>query len=141
MAAIDDLNALLSPLPGYGTITDNMKNAALAGALIPDSEGRWPGEVDYVLTYDVYFAALSLLGFLMAQPVVRSTSSEGTSISVDSPDWGALSTYYRSMSPICMASGNGPIQRVAIPEGPHVRRVPMNVGGGTGYDNVDTDLG
>jgi hypothetical protein len=140
MAAIDDLNALLSPLPGYGTITTNMKNAALAGALIPDSEGRWPGEVDYVLTYDVYFAALSLLGFLQAQPVVRSTSSEGTSISVDSPDWGALSTYYRGMSPICAATGNDAIQRVRIPEGPHVQRVDMRMGA-YGYDNVDTDLG
>lgn len=140
MAAIDDLNALLANLPGYALLTTNMKNAALAGALIPDAEGVWPGEVDYVLTYDVYFAALNLLGFLQAQPVVRQTSSEGTSIAVDAPDWGALSAYYRGMSPIIAATGTDVLQKVLIPEGPHVKRVPMNTG--VVLDgNVDTDLG
>lgn len=141
MAAIDDLNALLANLPNASLITDPMKTTALNGALVPDEFGVWPGQAEYVPTYDVYFAALQLVGFLMAQPVVRSTSSEGTSISVDAPDWSALTSFYRSMSPICNVQGNGLLQRVAIPEGPHVKRVPMSYGGDTEYGNVDTDLG
>ena len=56
----------LSTLPGYALLTDTMKTAAMNGALIPDSEGRWPGETDYVPTYDIYFAALKLIPFLQA---------------------------------------------------------------------------
>ena len=140
MAAIDDLNALLAPLPGYALLTDSMKNAALAGALIPDSLNVWPGEVGYVATYDIYFAATNLVGFLKAQPVVRSTSSEGTSISVDAPDWSALQEFYRSQSPIMLATGGGQLGFIYIPDAPHVQRVPMTYGSGESSDNVDTDL-
>lgn len=139
MAAIDELNALLSSLPGYALLTDPMKNAALAGAVVPDADGVWPGEDGYVTTYDVYFAAISLVGFLQAQPVIRQTSSEGTSLAVDAPDWSGLLAWYRSMSPICGAVGNQLLTIVPIPGGPHVRRTDMS-----GRDNsgdVDTDLG
>lgn len=138
MAAIDDLNSLLSGLPNYASLTTGMKNAALEGARIPDSSGVWPGEVGYVTTYDVHFAALNLIGFLMAQPVVRQTSSEGTSVAVDAPKWDVLMAYYRSMSPILAATGNTVLQSVPIPDGPHVKRMPMR--GGAGNDDVDTDL-
>lgn len=138
MAAIDDLNALLSGLPGYAKLTDQMKQAALNGALVPDASGVWPGQPGYVTTYDVYFAALTLLPFLEAQPVVRSSSSEGTSVSVDAPNWASLRNYYRSMSPVVQATGNGPLTKVLIPEGPHVHRTDMS--GTGGYGDVDTDL-
>lgn len=137
---MDELNALLSPLPGYKLLTEQMKQRALDGALVPDSFGIWPGQPGYETTYDPYFAALSLLGYLMAQPVLRQTSSEGTSVAVDAPDWSALSTYFRSMSPICAATGNGVLQRVAIPDVPHVYKRNMNYGGEQ-YGDVDTDLG
>lgn len=139
MAAIDDLNDLLAGLPNASLITVGMKNAALAGALIPDAAGVWPGQPDYVPTYDVYFAALTLMGFLQAQPVVRQSSSEGTSVAVDAPNWAALSTYYRGLSPIVQATGNGVLQRVLIPDVPHVHPVNMRMEA-YGNDNVDTDL-
>ncbi|QNL31021.1 hypothetical protein SEA_KAUALA_9 [Microbacterium phage Kauala] len=137
---MDELNSLLQNLPGYSLITDTMKQAALDGARIPDSFLLWPGEEGYENTYDVYFAALTLLGFLKAQPVIRQSSSEGTSVAVDAPDWSALSLYYRSLSPIVQAQGNTVLQRVAIPEGPHVRKTDMS-GRGSHYGDVDTDLG
>ncbi|AUX83159.1 hypothetical protein SEA_REDFIELD_9 [Microbacterium phage Redfield] len=136
---MDELNALLQNLPGFTLLTETQKQAALTGAQVPDSFGIWPGEEGYEVTYDVYFAALTLLGFLMAQPVVRQTSSEGTSIAVDAPDWRALATYYRSQSVICNATGNGILQRVTIPDVPHVRKTDMR-GDQHGYGDVDTDL-
>ncbi|AUX82845.1 hypothetical protein PBI_BALSA_9 [Microbacterium phage Balsa] len=136
---MDELNALLQNLPGFTLLTETQKQAALTGAQVPDSFGIWPGEEGYEVTYDVYFAALTLLGFLMAQPVVRQTSSEGTSIAVDAPDWRALAAYYRSQSVICNATGNGILQRVTIPDVPHVRHTDMR-GDQHGYGDVDTDL-
>lgn len=141
MAAIDDLNALVSNLPNYSLLTTQQKLDALSGALIPDSAGVWPGNPGYVETNDVYFAAVGLVAFLMAQPVVRQSSSEGTSVAVDAPNWSALLAYYRSMSPISQATGNGVLRRVTIPDVPHVRRVSMGISGGECYDDVDTDLG
>lgn len=140
MTAMDDLNALLVNLPGYGLLTPNMKQHALDGALIPDADGVWPGTAPwYVSTYDVYFAAISLIGFLQAQPVVRQSSSEGTSVAVDAPNWGGLLAWYRSMSPICQAQGSDVLTAVPIPDSPHIRRTDMS--GGDRYGDVDTDLG
>lgn len=139
MATIDDLNALLASLPGYSLLTVNMKQNALNGARIPDAAGVWPGEDGYVETYDEYFAAISLIGFLQAQPVIRQSSSEGTSIAVDAPNWGGLLAWYRSLSPICQAQGNHVLTVVPIPDGPHVTRTDMS-GRGDGNGDVDTDL-
>ena len=139
MAAIDDLTALLANLPNAGLLTTQMKNDALAGALIPDSNTVWPGNPDYINTYDVYFAAISLIGFLQAQPVVRQSSSEGTSVAVDAPNWGGLLAWYGSMSPISQATSKGVLGWITIPDGPHVRHTDMSFGG-DGNDNVDTDL-
>jgi hypothetical protein len=138
MAAIDELNSLLAPLPGYALLTDGMKNNALAGALVPDSFGVWPGEEGYEATYDVYWAAINLIGYLRAQPVVRQTSSEGTSVAVDAPDWNSLLMYFRSVSRIVAATGGSILTLVEIPDVPHVKRVPMNYGGDQHAD-VDTD--
>lgn len=137
---MNELNALLQSLPGFSLLSEPMKLAALEGALVPDSFGIWPGQDGYEKTYDVYFAALSLIGFLQAQPVLRSSSSEGTSVSVDAPDWGSLITYFRSQSRIVGATSNGPLTKVLIPDGPHVKRTDMS-GRGTHYGDVDTDLG
>lgn len=139
MTALTELGALLSSLPGYSLLTDDMKNRALEGALIPDADLVWPGEPDYVATYDVYFAAVNLLGFLMAQPVVRQTSSEGTSVAVDAPNWSGLAVWYRSMSPILQATSQDVLQSIVIPHTPHVFRTDMS-GRYDGNDNVDTDL-
>lgn len=134
------LNELLSSLPGYALLTNTMKTAAMGSALIPDSEGRWPGQPDYVPTYDIYFAALKLLPFLQAQPVVTSAGSEGTSVSVKPADWSAVTAFYRGNSPIIQATGNDVLRLVPIPDPPHVRRVLMNDRGGY-YGDVDTDIG
>lgn len=140
MTAIDDLNALLVSLPGYALLTDNMKQRALEGAVVPDAAGVWPGQDFYVPTYDVYYAAISLIGFLQAQPVVRQSSSEGTSVAVDAPNWTGLVAWYSSMSLICSSQPGGLLNPVAIPDGPHVVRRDMS-GRGDGYGDVDTDLG
>lgn len=137
---MDELNALLQNLPGFSLLTETMKQKALDGALIPDSFGIWPGEEGYETTYDAYFAALTLLGFLQAQPVIRQSSSEGTSVAVDAPNWGALARYYRSMSPICEVQGNGVLTKVNIPDTPHVYKVNMR-GEGTSYGDVNTSTG
>lgn len=138
MAAIDDLNELLESLPGYELISQNLKTSALANALIPDSFGVWPGREGYETTHDVYFAALGLLGFLQAQPVIRQTSSEGTSLAVDAPYWSSLINYYRGQSPIVQVQGGSVLSVIDIPQSPHVVRTDMS--GGDSYGDVDTDI-
>ena len=137
---MSDLDDLLSSLPGFSVLTDGMKNAALAGALIPDSFGVWPGEEGYKATYDVYFAALNLIAFLEAQPVVTNTNSEGTGVTVTVPDWSALRRYYLSQSHIIQAAGYGVMTRVEIPDLPYISPTDMS-GRGTHYGDVNTDLG
>lgn len=140
MTALDDLKGLVASLPNASLITEAMYTAALTGARIPDSFGVWPGQAGYENTYDIYFAAMGLLTFLQAQPVVRQSSSEGTSIAVDAPNWSGLWAYYRSISTIAQASGGGVLGVAYIPEGPHVKRVNMR-GEMSTDGNVDTDLG
>lgn len=132
------LNGLLAPLPGYSILSEPMKLDALAASRIPDASGVWPGSPGYVATYDVYWAATLLVGFLRAQPIVRQSSSEGTSVSVDAPDWAGLLLYYRSQSPVAQASG-ATLTAVPIPDGPHVQRTDMS-GRWDGYGDIDTDL-
>lgn len=139
MTALEDLTGLVASLPNAALLTDTMKNDALAQSLIPDSFDVWPGTEGYEPTYDIYFAAIRLVGFLQAQPVVRASSSEGTSVSVDAPNWDGLLAYYRSMSPICQATHQGPLGVLSIPMA-HVRRTDMT-GRSDQYGDVDTDLG
>lgn len=140
MTALEDITALVANLPGASLITQKQFTDALAGALMPDEAGVWPGETGYVNTHDIYFAAVSLVGFLQAQPVVRQSSSEGTSVAVDAPNWAGLLTYYRGASPIYSATGAGVLVPVRIPDGPHVIRTDMS-GRGDEYGDVNTDLG
>lgn len=137
MAAIDDLNALLSPLPGSEKITPLMKTSALAQALIPDAAGVWPGRTGYVSTYDVYFAATTLIPFLQAQPFVRQVSSEGTSVATDAPSWGALLQSFASLSPI-LSRQSAVLTAIPIPMESHV--VKLNMEGGDSYGDIDTDV-
>lgn len=137
---LEDLNGLLAALPGYSMLTPGMKQRALDGARIPDAAGVWPGQPNYVPTYDVYYAAVGLVGFLQAQPVVRQSSSEGTSIAVDAPNWSGLILWYQSMSPIFQVQVPDVLRVVPIPDWPHV--VPTDMSGrGQDYGDVDTDLG
>lgn len=140
MTAMEDLDALLAPLPGYSLLTPSMKQKALDGSLVPDAAGVWPGQPNYVNTYDVYWAAINLVGYLSAQPVVRQSSSEGTSVAVDAPNWDGILLYFRANSIIAGANGNDVLQIVPIQGGPHVVRTDMR-GGWNGYGDVDTDLG
>jgi len=141
MTAMEDLDTLVTSLPNAALLTTKMKQDALDGALVPDSFGVWPGGDGYVATYDPYFAAIRLVAFLQAQPVVRQSSSEGTSISVDAPNWAGLIAYYQSMSPISQAIASGPLlTKVLIPESSHVWPTDMT-GRGDNYGDVDTDLG
>lgn len=140
MTAIDDLNGLLAPLPGYAVLTPAMKQNALNMALIPDAAGVWPGNPGYFTTYDVYWAAVSLVGYMMAQPFVKQAASEGTSTTVDAPNWSGILAYFRSQSVIAQATAAGPIlTEIPIPGGPHVVRTDMS-GRWDGYGDVDTDL-
>ena len=140
MTAMEDLDALVTSLPNAALLTTKMKQDALDGALLPDSFGIWPGYDGYEATYDPYFAAIHLIGFLQAQPVLRQSSSEGTSVAVDAPNWAGLLDYYRSMSPIAQAAGRGVLTAVTIPGGSHVRRTDMS-GRDSYYGDVNTDLG
>ena len=135
-----ELNKLLSALPGYSMLNDSMKTAAMLSARIPDSAGRWPADALYEPTYDLYFASLSLLPFLQAQPQVTSAGSEGTSVTATQFNWGSIRDFYRGLSPIYQDGGNAVLKVLPIPDPPHVVRVPMrNVGGY--YGDVDTDIG
>lgn len=136
---LTELNKILETLPGYALLTESMKTSAMNGARIPDSDGRWPQDTDYVPTYDIYFAALALLPFLQAQPVVTSAGSEGTSVSVQATDWTAVRAFYRGLSPIVSDTAGDVMSIVPIPDVPHVRRVRMNDRGGH-YGDVDTDI-
>lgn len=140
MTALEDLTALVLNLPNSALLTTQMKQDALNGALVPDAFNVWPAEAGYETTYDVYYAAVGLIGFLQAQPVVRQSSSEGTSVAVDAPNWAGLVAWYRSMSRVAQATRADVLGTIAIPGGPHVYRTDMS-GGSNGYDNVDTDLG
>lgn len=140
MTAADDLKALVVSLPGADNITDNMIEKALAGSLMPDANGVWPGQEGYIETQDIYWAAVSLVAFLSALPVIRSASSEGTAMSQDAPSWGGLTAYYKSMSPIAQATSSTVLGSIPIPATPHVYRTNMNERGSQ-YGDVDTDLG
>lgn len=140
MAAIDDLDGLLAPLPRFSVLSPQMKQRALDTSLIPDGAGVWPGQDGYQTTYDIYWAAMSLIGYMQAQPFVKQAGSEGTTTSVDRPDWSSILAYFRSQSIIAQANQAGPIlSMLPIPDVPYIFRTDMS-GRGDGYGDVDTDL-
>ena len=133
------LDDLLSGIPGYGDVTSAMKDAVLANSLMPDSFDIWPGEDGYEPTYDVYFAAMNLLSFLQSKPVITSSSSEGTSVSVTPTDWGSLKAYFSSMSPIAKSIGGSTLSVITIPGESHVERTNMSEDS-YDYGDADTDI-
>lgn len=136
---MDELEALLANLPGYELITPLMKQRALNGSLIPDGAGVWPGQPLYVTTYDPYYAAVTLIAFLQAQPVVRQVSSEGSSLAVDAPQWSGIIQSYSSLSFI-LSRQNSLLTPIAIPMDSHVVKLNME-GGDLRYGDIDTDAG
>ena len=128
---MDELDDILAGIPGGASIPVWQKQAALDAARIPDAAGLWPGDPAYVPTYDPYYAAMLLVGFLQAQGAVTATSSEGTSVTTTGPDWASLLRYLGQSSRIARLVGFFSV--VTIPDGLDIRRVPM--GGG----DVDTD--
>lgn len=98
MPTLDDVLALIH---GGDVVSQAMRESALAKSLIPDSSGHLPGERGYTPTHDVFYAALTLLGVVRAQPAVTTASSESTSISSTPPDWTSLEGWLRSQSVIC----------------------------------------
>ena len=135
---MEQIDEILSNIPGYSSLPVTMKQTALGLSLIPDSNGVWPAQPGYVSTYDYYYAASILLGYLKAQPYVSSVSSEGTSVSTTAPDWSALAKSFASMSIIL--SNQGIFTKVSIPEGPYI--VPTDMAGrGSRYGDTNTDIG
>ena len=97
MPTLDDVLALI---PGGDVVSQAMRESALAKSLIPDSSGHLPGEQGYTPTHDAFYAALTLLGVVRAQPAVTTASSESTSISSTPPDWASLEGWLRSQSAV-----------------------------------------
>lgn len=136
---MEALDQLLEGLPNSEMITTDQKTAVLNQSLVPDSNGVYPGQPHYVATYDSYYAAYLLVAFLEAQPLVTSASSEGTSVTATSPNWGALRGFYRSMSPV-LAATNDALQVIPIPYTPYTRRTDMS-GRNDHYGDVNTESG
>jgi hypothetical protein len=139
---ITALDEILAGLPNASMLTTTMKETALHQSAIPDANGVWPGKSGYSDTFDIYWAAIQLISFLKAQPFVNQTASEGTSITVSRPDWGALVAYYQSMSPIAGATAAPALSYINIPSTPVAVKVDMNdedwKGRRTSYGDVNT---
>lgn len=137
--SLEQLKKLMWNLPGRGLIDELQYQLALDHALIPDSEGRWPGQPGYVPTHDVAFAAYQLVGFLAAQPQVTNGQSEGTSVTTTPPDWQALLRYLAGLSIIL---GHQDVLRmIPLPPDRYLRRTDMSGRGDYNYGDVDTDIG
>lgn len=143
--ALADLTELMTNLPNATLISDGQRLAALNVSLIPDELGVWPGQPGYQPSYDIFWAAISLVGFLQAQPSIKHTASEGTQVVLDPPNWGSLVAYYRSMSPIAQKVSRTVLRPVVVPGESHVRKLDMH--GHDYYDwrtsngDVNTDVG
>lgn len=133
---MQELKDLLSGVPGGDNVPESMLNNVLQMSLIPDDEGNLPGAAAYTPKHDVYYAALSLVGWLKAQPQVTSAGSEGTSVTTTAFDWDSLGEYFRSMSLI--ASQSSVFTVLTIPEYRKVRHTNMRVGGN--LNDRDTDI-
>lgn len=135
---MEELEQLLKSLPGYDLVTEGMKHKALQGARIPDADGNMPGDRKYVPTYDAYFAAYGLVGFMQAQPNVVTASSEGTSITTTRFNWDGLRQWLRSNSTICQSTDADVFTIIPVPDTKPVVHTAMYEGGSD--DNQDTDV-
>lgn len=131
MPTLDDVLALI---PGGDVVSQAVKESALAKSLIPDSNGHLPGEQGYATTYDAFYAALTLLGVVRAQPAVTTASSESTSISATTPDWPSLEAWLRSQSVVCRSQDV--LTSIPITYDGYITRAYM---GGEPYRGYDAD--
>lgn len=131
MPTLDDVLALI---PGGDVVSQAMRESALAKSLIPDSSGHLPGERGYTPTHDVFYAALTLLGVVRAQPAVTTASSESTSISATTPNWPSLEGWLRSQSVICR--NQDALTVIPITYDDYITRAYM---GGESYRGYDAD--
>ena len=131
MPTLDDVLALI---PGGDVVSQAMRESALAKSLIPDSSGHLPGERGYTPTHDVFYAALTLLGVVRAQPAVTTASSESTSISATTPNWPSLEGWLCSQSVICR--NQDALTVIPITYDDYITRAYM---GGESYRGYDAD--
>ena len=114
MSAIEDLKKLVDPAT-HPPLTDEDLQAALDASQIPDAADVWPGQPDYVVTYDLAWAAaeaLTMRAWRAAQQpteALNRVQSEGSSfeISTASPDWLAQARFWRARSRIGRETGYG----------------------------------
>lgn len=92
------LDQILQSIPHGDKITEDQKAHALSQSLVPDANGVWPSHEGYIATYDVFYAALSLVDLMEAQPAVTQASSEGTSVSTTAVDWSKIRKWLASGS-------------------------------------------
>ena len=137
---MDELDIILGQVQGYDAVPNELKAHALEGSLIPDVNGVWPSKVGYIPTYDHYYAAMNLVGYLRAQPQVTSTGSEGTNVTVSPTNWDSLLIWLKSKSSIVLVSGDSVITPVSIQLGPHVVKQNMQ-GSGVYRGETDNTLG
>lgn len=133
---MDELDIILGQVQGYDAVPNELKAHALEGSLIPDENGVWPSKVGYIPTYDHYYAAMNLVGYLRSQPQVTSTGSEGTNVTVSPTNWDSLLIWLKSKSSIVRVSGDSVITPVSIQLGPHVVKQNMQ---GSGVYRGETD--
>ena len=114
MAALDDLHDMVNA-DTEPTLNDLDLQAALDSALVPDSNGVWPGQPGYQPTYDLYWAAAetstlrAMRAAMSATQTVTKVTSEGSTFEVEqsAPDWAALGRRWRAMSQIGREIGLG----------------------------------
>lgn len=133
---MQELKELLSAAPGIDKVPETVLIKALAKSLVPDEDGNFPGADDYTSTYDVYFAALYVVGWLRALPQVTAAGSEGTNITTTPFDWDSLAEHFRSMSDIASLSDGFTI----IPVHASNPLVRVNMRDGGYFDDRDTDI-
>ena len=114
MAALDDLHDMVNA-DTEPTLNDLDLQAALDSALVPDSNGVWPGQPGYQPTSDLYWAAAetstlrAMRASMSATQTVTKVTSEGSTFEVEqsAPDWAALGRRWRAMSQIGREIGLG----------------------------------
>lgn len=132
------VDELLSMVPGYSSVPEGIKIHAVSSSLIPDAEGNFPGDSDYVSTHDQFYAALQLVAILSSMPAVTTTSSEGTSVTATKMDWENMRRWLKSQSLIY--SMNDSVFGIVDVTGYHdITRTNMS-GKRYRYGDIDTDI-
>lgn len=137
MPSTAPMDTILGIYPEYAFVSEELKQTALEHSVIPDSSGLLPSSPGYQPTYDSFFACLIILPLLRSQPVVTTSSSEGTSVTAQPTNWDALEAYLKSQSLVARISSNSVLQSIPIPDTDYLQR---NRVGGDRYGDTDTDV-